>query len=105
MTDRDEESVLSDSYSDRHSVNVDSSTTWGRPTVRISERESKSHTTERKDKDSHRSSEKDRDRNRMIGPKRATAARVTEWSHGCSPLRRDHEGDRTSNGKCERSRG
>ena len=33
MTDRDEESVLSDSYSDRHSVNVDSSTTWGRPTV------------------------------------------------------------------------
>ena len=33
MTDRDEESVLSDSYSDHHSVNVDSSTTWGRPTV------------------------------------------------------------------------
>ena len=32
-TDRDEESVLSDSYSDRHSVNVDSSTTSGRPTV------------------------------------------------------------------------
>ena len=33
MTDRDEESVLSDSYSDCHSVNIDSSTTWGRPTV------------------------------------------------------------------------
>ena len=33
MTDWDEESVLSDSYSDHHSINVDSSTTWGRPTV------------------------------------------------------------------------
>ena len=33
MTDRDEESVLSDSYSDCHSVTVDSSTTWGKPTV------------------------------------------------------------------------
>ena len=33
MTDRDEESVLSNSYSDRHSVTVDSSTMWGRPTV------------------------------------------------------------------------
>ena len=46
MTDWDEESVLSDSYSDRHSINVNSSTTWGRPTVRISDRESKSRTTE-----------------------------------------------------------
>ena len=43
MTDRDEESVLSDSYSDHHSVNVESSTTSGKPTVQISERELKSH--------------------------------------------------------------
>ena len=64
MTDWDEESVLSDSYSDRHSINVNSSTTWGRPTVQISNRESKSRTTERKDKDSHRSSEKHHDSNR-----------------------------------------
>ena len=32
MTDRDEESILSDSYSDRHSVNIDGSTS-GKPTV------------------------------------------------------------------------
>ena len=46
MTDRDEESVLSNSYSDHHSVNVESSTTSGKPTVQISERESKSCTPE-----------------------------------------------------------
>ena len=33
MTDRDKESILSNSYLDRHSVNVDSSTTLGKPTV------------------------------------------------------------------------
>ena len=64
MTDRDEESVLSDSYSDRHSITIDSSTTWGKPTVRISERESKPRTTECKDRDSHKSSDRDRDKNR-----------------------------------------
>ena len=58
MTDWDEESVLSDSYLDHHSITINSSTTWGRPTVWISERESKPQTTECKDKDSHKSSEK-----------------------------------------------
>ena len=63
MTDRDEESVLSNSYSDCHSVTVDSSTMWGKPTVRISERESKPQTTEHKDRDSHKSSDRDRNKN------------------------------------------
>ena len=102
MTNRDEESVLSDSYSDRHSVNVDSSTTWGKPTIQIYERESKSCTTEWKDRDSHRSSEKDRDKNRDRS-KKSDNWHVIERSRGHSPLCRDHEGDHTSNGKCERS--
>ena len=41
----------------------------------------------------------------VIGPKRVDSCRVTEQFHGCSPLHRDHGGDRTSNGKCERSHG
>ena len=101
MTDQDEESILSDSYSDRHSVNIDSST-WGRSTVRISNRESKSCTTEQKDKDSHRSSEKHHDSNRDR-PKKGESRRVAEWSHRHSLLCRDHIGNHTSNGKCERS--
>ena len=103
MTDRDKESVLSDSYLDRHSVNVDGSTTSGKPSVCISERESKSHAIERKDKDGHRSGDKDRDRNRDRS-KKSDSRRATEWSHGRSPLRRDHS-DRTSNSKHERLHG
>ena len=104
ITDRDEESVLSDNYSDHHSVNVDCSTTWGRPTVQISDRELKSHTTERKDKDSHRSSEKDCEKNRDRS-KKGDSQRITEWSCSHSLLCRDHRGDHTSNGKHERSCG
>ena len=88
ITDRDEESVLSDSYSDHHSVTVDSSTMWGRPTVRISERESKSWTTECKDKDSHWSSERDHDKNRERDrdrSKKSDNRHGSEWSCGCFP--------------------
>ena len=88
MTDQDEESVLSDSYSDHHSVTVDSSTMWGKPTVRISERESKPQTTERKDRDSHKSSDRDHDKNRERDrdrSKKSDNQRVSEWSHGRSP--------------------
>ena len=60
-TDRDEESILSDSYSDCHSATADSSIMWGRHLGHSSEQ--KSRTTERKDKDSYRSSDKDGDRN------------------------------------------
>ena len=75
VTDRDEESVLSDSYSDHHSNTIDSSTMWGRPTVCSSEREHKPRTTEcqdrehkpwtteRKDRDGYKSNDKDRNRN------------------------------------------
>ena len=87
MTDRDEESILSDSYSDRHSITIDSSTMWGRPTVRISERESKLRTTEHKDKDSHKSSERDRDKNHERDQDRSKKSDnrcVSEWSHGHS---------------------
>ena len=75
MTDWDEESVLSNSYSDCHSNTVDSSTMWGRPTVHSSDREQKPWTTEHqnkeqkpwttedKDRDGYKSSDKDCDRN------------------------------------------
>ena len=63
VTDRDEESVLSDSYSDHHSHTADSSTMWGKPTVCILEREQKPRTTECKDRDGYKSSDKDCDRN------------------------------------------
>ena len=80
MTDRDEESVLSDSYSDRHSNTADSSTMWGRQIGHSSEREQKPQTTECKDKDGYKSSDKDRDRNCMTGnvtgPKRAISDMV-----------------------------
>ena len=62
MTDRDEESVLSDSYSDRHSSTADSSIVWGRHLGHSSEQKPRS--TERLDKDSHRSSDRNRDKNR-----------------------------------------
>ena len=42
VTHRDKESVLSNRYLDRHSVTVDSSTTWGRPTYE-SWRENRNH--------------------------------------------------------------
>ena len=60
--DRDEESVLSDSYSDRHSATADNSITWGRHLGHISEQ--KPQTTEHRDKDGYRSSDKDREKNR-----------------------------------------
>ena len=63
MTDRDEESILSNSYSDHHSNTADSSTMWGRQIRCSSEREPKPRTTECKDKDSYKSSDKDHDRN------------------------------------------
>ena len=60
--DRDEESVLSDSYSDHHSITANSSIVWGRHLGHSSEQ--KPWTTECQDIDSYRSSDKDRDKNR-----------------------------------------
>ena len=87
-TDRDEESVLSDSYSDRHSTTVDNSTTWVKPTVRISERESKLRTTEHKDRDSHKSRDRGRDINlhrEWDRSKKDDNQCTSERPHGCSP--------------------
>ena len=62
ITDQDEESILSDSYSDRHSSTADISIVWGRHFGRSSEQKPRS--AECPDKDSHRSSDRDRDKNR-----------------------------------------
>ena len=62
MMDQDEESVLSDSFSDCHSSTADTSIRWGRHLGHSSEQKPRS--TERPDKDGHRSSDRDRDKNR-----------------------------------------
>ena len=61
VTDRDEESILSDSYSDRHSNTTDSSTMWGNSSTMwgrqikcSSEREHKPQTTDHKDRDGYK---------------------------------------------------
>ena len=90
-TDWDKESVLSDSYSVRHSVTIDSSTMWGRPTVRISERELESRTTEHKDKDSHKSTERDRDKNRERDRDRSKKSDNRHVSERLAGILRDTE--------------
>ena len=61
MTDQDEESVLSDSYSDRHSSTADTSIVWERHLGHSSKQ--KPQSAECPGKDSGRSSDKDRDKN------------------------------------------
>ena len=88
MTDRDEESVLSDSYSDHHSNTADSSTMWRRQIGHSSEREPKPQTTEHKDKDGYKSTDKDRDRNRdreRDRSKKSDNRHGSDWPHGRSP--------------------
>ena len=78
--DRDEESILSDSYSDRHSTTADSSIMWGRHLGHSSEQ--KPQTTECQDKDSYRSSDKDHDKNRdreHDRPKKGDIQHGSEW--------------------------
>ena len=62
MTDQDEESVLSDSYSDRHSSTADTSIVWERHLGHSSEQKPRS--AECPGKDSGRSSDRDRNKNR-----------------------------------------
>ena len=107
-TDQDKESVLSDSYLDHHSNTVDSSTMWGRHTMRSSEREQKPWTTEHQDRDGHKSSDKDRDRNRdreCDKSKKGDNRHGSDWSRGRSPQHKDHDSKHVTNGKCERSCG
>ena len=104
VTDQDEESVLSDSYSDHHSNTMDSSTMWGRHTTHSSEREQKPQTTECQDRDGYKSSDKDCDRERERSKK-------SDNRHGSDqPCRhslqcKDHDSEHSTNGKCERLHG
>ena len=105
-TDRDEESVLSKSYSDRHSTTMDSSTMWGRQLRHSSEREPKPQTTEHKDKDSYKSSDKDHDRNcdrERDRSKKGNFQHGSEWPHERSPWHKDYDGEHSSASKHERS--
>ena len=85
-TDRDEESVLSNSYSDCHSATADSSIIWGRHLGHSLEQ--RPWTTECRDKDSYRSSDKDRDKNRDRERDRSKKENIrhgSEWPRGQSP--------------------
>ena len=88
-TDQDEESVLSNSYSDCHSNTMDSSTMWGRHTVCSLEREQKPQTTECQDRDGYKSSDKDHDRNcdrECERSKKSDNRHGSDWPCGCSPM-------------------
>ena len=63
VIDQDEESILSDSYSDCHSSTVDSSAIWGKHTMCSADKEQKPRATKRREKDGHRSGDKDRKKN------------------------------------------
>ena len=99
--DWDEESILSNSYSDRHSATADSSIIWGRHLGHSSEQ--RPWTTERRDKDSHRSSDKDHDKNRDRQCDRSKKENIrhgSERPRGQSPQCKDHDGE-CSSMKCE----
>ena len=108
VTDQDEESVLSDSYSDHHSNTVDSGIMWDRHTMHSSEEEQKLRTTEHRDRDGHKPSDKDHDRNcerECEKSKKSDNQHSSDWPQGCSPQCRDHNStyECSANGKCERS--
>ena len=106
MMDWDEESILSDSYSDCHSSTTDTSIMWGRHLGHSSEQ--KPWSTEHPDKDSHRSSDRDRDKNRdgeCDKSRKGDIRHGSDQPHGRSPQRRDHDDERSSTNKCGRSRG
>ena len=63
VMDQDEESVLSDTFSDCHSTTVDSGDMWDRHTLCSLEKQ-KPQTTECQYRDTHKSSNKDCDKNR-----------------------------------------
>ena len=107
VTDQDEESILSNSYSDHHSNTVESSTMWGRYTMHSSEREQKAWMTEHQDRAGYKSSDKDRDKNHdreHDKSKKSDNRHGSDWSCGCSPWCKDHDGERITNGKHARDR-
>ena len=105
-TDRDEESILSNSYSDRHSATADNSIMLGRHLGHISEQ--KPRTTERRDKNSYRSSDKDHEKNRdrkRDRSKKGDIRHASEWPCEHSPWRKDYDGEHSSTNKHKRSHG
>ena len=86
MMDQDEESVLSDSYSDHHSSTADTSIGWGRHLGHSLEQ--KPQSAEHPDKDSHRSSDRDCDKNRNGERDKSRKGDIRHGSdrtHGHSP--------------------
>ena len=106
MTDQDEESVLSDSYSDHHSSTAYTSIVWERHLGHSSEQKPRS--AERPDKDSGRSSDKDRDKNcdgECEKSRKGDIRHGSDRTRGCSPRCRDCDNDCSSTNKRGRSHG
>ena len=106
MTDQDEESVLSDSYSDRHSSTANTSIVWERYLWHSSEQKPRS--AERPGKDSGRSNDKDRDKNRDGEREKSRKGDIRHGSdraRGHSPRRRDHDDEHSSTNKRRHSHG
>ena len=100
MTDQDEESVLSDSYSDCHSNTADTSIVWERHLGHSSEQKPRS--AERPDKDSGRSSDRDRDKNRNGECEKSRKGDIrhgSDQTHGHSPRCRDRDDECSSTNK------
>ena len=86
--DQDEESILYDSYLDRHSNTVDSSIMWDRHIMHSLEEEQKLWNTECQDRDGHKSSNKDCNRNHereCEKSKKSDNQHSSDWPRGCSP--------------------
>ena len=93
VTDRDEESIPSDSYLDCHSNTIDSSTMWERHIMCSPEREQKQWITKHKDRDGYKSSDKDCDRNRdreCDRSKKNDNRHGSDRPHRHSPQCKDH---------------
>ena len=110
ITDWDEESVLSDSYSDCHSSTANSSIVWGRHLGHNSEQKPRS--TDRQDKDSHRSSDKDRDKDcdkncdgERDKSRKGDIRHGSDRPRGRSPQCRDHDDECSSTNKHRRPHG
>ena len=106
MMDQDEESILSDSYSDRHSSTADTSIGWGRHLGHSSEQKPRS--AEHPDKDSHRSSDMDHDKNcngERDKSRKGDIRHGSDQTRGHSPRCRDHNDECSSTNKYGRSCG
>ena len=88
VIDQDEESVLSNSYSDHHFSTVASSAMWGKHTACSTDKEQNPWATERRDKDGHKSGNKDCDKNcdrECEKSKKSDSQHGSDRPHGCSP--------------------